>query len=329
MGTFDKRAIGSFRTVFDLNCRFYGVIVRGKTSHRSCIELSDHVNINAISPVSNIYRGYQCRNMIFEIPYVQASLTVAREKNLKKKKPNIYPIKISQPGVDGDKYEWPLCRKNNIYGPNYRSKHGHKYYVSYSDRSDAIQVIDKSNPIWRVCPLIARTIVSGNHKSDSISALEHVVHDNKKSYDCGGQIFTDYYVQEVYTTMMKAISGRQLSDLNKHYHHRFVKVAQVDATNKIWIWHLRITETDFQYSEAKTGYILAMSQKYQLIGVYKVRKGVYVQCNKKHDSTGYSTKGTVFDVDLNEDYAHCERCKDDTGCGCEETLHDPKRRKIL
>ncbi|EPQ63086.1 putative secreted effector protein [Blumeria graminis f. sp. tritici 96224] len=83
--------------------------------------------------------------MIFEIPYVQASLTVAREKNLKKKKPNIYPIKISQPGVDGDKYEWPLCRKNNIYGPNCRRTSKSKYSLDSNhfkiDRSTVISIM--------------------------------------------------------------------------------------------------------------------------------------------------------------------------------------------
>ncbi|SZF04337.1 unnamed protein product [Blumeria hordei] len=326
--TFDNRVTGNFRTVFDLHCRFYGVIIRGEVSHRSCIELSDIIDTNVISLASNIFRGYKCQSLIFGEPYVQASITAARERNFKKTKPKAYPVRFSQTGIDGYKYEWPLCRKNVIYGPQYISKHRPKYYVSYADGSDNVQVIDKSNPIQRVCPLIARKIVFGSHHSDSISAQERVVYDKKKSYDCSGQIFTDYYIQEVYTMMMNVISGRQY-DLNRPHYVRFVKISQIDATNKIWIRHLRITETDFEDSDAKTRYILAMSHQYQLIGVYQVRKDEYVQCNTKNDSIDSSTKKIVFNIDLNEVNAQCERCNDDTGCSCEENFHDPKRHRIL
>ncbi|CCU77308.1 putative Bgh-specific protein [Blumeria hordei DH14] len=282
-----------------------------------------------ISPVSNIYRGYKCQSMIFEESYVQASITAARKKFVTKTMPNAYPIMVSKSRVDGYKYEWPLCRKNVIYGSQYRSKHRLKHYVSYADGSDNFQVIDKSHPTQTVCPLIARKIVFGSYHSDSISAQELVVHDKKKSYDCSGQIFTDYYIQEVYAMMRNVLSGRQLSDVNKHHHLRFVKISQIDATNKIWIWHLRITETDYQRSEAKTRYILAMSHQYQLVGVYQVRNDEYVQCNTKNDSIESSTKINVEDLTLNEGITQCERCKDDTRCSCEENLHDPKRHRIL
>ncbi|CCU82457.1 CSEP0463 putative effector protein [Blumeria hordei DH14] len=329
--TFDNRITGTFRTVFDLYCRFYGVIIRGETSHRSCIELSDIIDTNVISLASNIFRGYKCQSLIFGEPYVQASITAARERNFKKTKPKAYPVRFSQTGIDGYKYEWPLCRKNVIYGPQCR-----RTSKSYSN-------LDSNHlKIYRSTGL-TRKIVFGSHHSDSISAQERVVYDKKKSYDCSGQIFTDYYIQEVYTMMMNVISGRQY-DLNRPHYVRFVKISQIDATNKIWIRHLRITETDFEGisilpsfmysakvedSDAKTRYILAMSHQYQLIGVYQVRKDEYVQCNTKNDSIDSSTKKIVFNIDLNEVNAQCERCNDDTGCSCEENFHDPKRHRIL
>ncbi|CAD6502252.1 BgTH12-02491 [Blumeria graminis f. sp. triticale] len=322
----DIRSVGDYRTVFDIYCRFYGVIIRGKTSHSSCIELSDSIDTNVISPGSNIYRGYKCQTMMFRETYVQASLKQAKKTKLKRSRLKKYPVKVSRPGEDGDAYEWPLFPNNIIY-KSYGILNRHlKYFASYSDVGHDVQVYEKSKYAKRECPLMTKTIVSGTRHSNSISPHERVVHDEKKSYDCSGQIFTDYYIQEVNTMMRNVISGRYYSEF-KNYYYRSVNILKIDAINKVWAWNLRVPETEFQNSGAIISYILAMNQAYQMVGIYQVMKGEYAQCSTKYESTGSSTNSMVSDLDLNQVYSPCKRCKDDTGCSCEENWHDPKRQK--
>ncbi|CAD6502279.1 BgTH12-02517 [Blumeria graminis f. sp. triticale] len=322
------RYTGNFWTVFDINCEFYGVVIRGETGHRSCIELSNQIDTNMISPDRKEYKGYKCQRMIFGESYVQASLLAAREVNISKSQEKGYPIKISRPGVEKCMYEWPLFQNNLIYRSCCIIKRRSKHFIWFEDESDQVRVIETVESSWAVCPLITKTIVSRTEHFNSITARERVDHDNKKSYDCSGRIFTDYYIQEVYSTLKNLISSGRHPKFKKSNYPQLVNIAKIDATNKVWTWRLRIPEADFQNSEIKISYMLIMSQEYQIHGVYRVNKEAFIQCKAKYEPTISQAKDTFLNMDLNKGYPSCERCKDVTGCSCEVNWQDPKRQKI-
>ncbi|CAD6502318.1 BgTH12-02553 [Blumeria graminis f. sp. triticale] len=326
--TFDIRFAGNFRVVFDVRCRFYGVVMRRETNHEHCIELSEKGKANNISPGLKEYKGYRCMGTIFTESYVRSSAIASWQVILGGPDAHRYPFRVSSPNAGQDLFEWPLLKNDEIYGINDRKKRRLIYFVWHKNKGDPIQVIYRSKKLSYTCQFITMNIVPRAHFFDSIGAHELMVNKNKKSYDCHGQTFTDYYIKEIQFTIKNVQADSHSNKFKKNKYPRQTKIDQIESEKLFWIWHLRSSEADFQMSNIPTRYFLIMNLEYEIIGVYYMKNTSYTKCNEKSVQTISEANNVVSSLDLNNDHPCCERCKDPTGCSCEENWHAPKRQKI-
>ena len=326
--TSDIRIAGNIRVVFDFRCRFYGVVMRRESNYEHCIELSGKRKANNISSDLKEFRGYRCMGTIFTEAYVRSSTKASWQVILESPNVQRYPFRFSSPNAGQDLHEWPLFKNNEIYAANIRHKRRLLYFVWHKNKGEPIQVIYRSKKLSYTCKFITMNIVPRAHIFDSIGAHKLIVNENKKSYDCHGQIFMDYYIKEIQFTIRNIQADGDYNKFKKNKYPRLMKINQIQSEKIVWTWHLRSSEAGFQMSNIPTRYFLIMSHEYEIIGVYYMKNTSYTKCDEKSVQTISEANNVVSSLDLNNDHPCCELCKDPTGCSCEDNWHNPKRQKI-
>ncbi|CCU82470.1 putative effector protein [Blumeria hordei DH14] len=334
---------GNNRVVFDVRCRFHGVVTRRETNYEHCIELSEQRKTNIITIGPKEYKGYRCKETIFTEKYVRSSAMASWQANLEAPDAHRYPYRFSSPLLGTDLYEWPIFKNDLIFEINNRLRRPAHYFVWYKNKGDPIQVIFRSTNLSYTCKFITMNIVPHTHYHDSVGSHQLTINMNKKSYDCNGQIFTDYYLKEIQSLTKNLKADSNYKKFIKNKYPKLMKINQIKSEEMVWIWRLRISEGEREsmsvlllfmgsandkVSKIQTRYFLIMSYEYEIIGVYYTQNDSYTACNKNLDQTISEANDVVSRLDLNNDYPCCERCKDPTGCSCEENWHIPKRQKI-
>lgn len=119
-----------------------------------------------------------------------------------------------------------------------------------------MRVINQWKGSRQDCSRETTLIESSAYDSNIIGAQELTIHDNKKSYDCSGQIFRDKYIQEIYSKIKSELADWSLNNSRRDTYPKLVDIGLGNNIGMVWIWVLRIEEAD-SLSKSKLPFFLA------------------------------------------------------------------------
>ncbi|EPQ63088.1 BgtAc-30687, partial [Blumeria graminis f. sp. tritici] len=306
------------------------------------MKLSDRQDFDNFATNLKEYQIHKCDNVAFGENYLKDSVTAACEAGLNPHRQR-YPLVHAKTQSKSTIYKWPLHYHDIIHG-SLRRKHFHlKYFVLYTHENGPMRVIEIFRKLTKECSLDKKIIPPGTYDFDTIGAQESTIYDDKKSYDCSGQIFTDKYIQEILSTLKSEIIGSSNPSFRRDKYPVLEDIGQENALGVVWTWQLRIQETDsisifgpplffafanLKVSESNERYILAIDKNFQTFNVYYVRDRKYTVCEPKYQQVTSIPEYSPYNPEFNIECPDCGQCRYSTEWRCENNLANQKRRKI-
>ncbi|CCU82471.1 putative Bgh-specific protein [Blumeria hordei DH14] len=317
-------------------------MIRRENHHEHCMKLSDRQDFDNFDTNLEEYEIHKCKNVVFGETYLKASVKAACEAG-RKPHTHRYPLKYGETPLKRTIYKWPLHYNNKIHGMHRKKSYHLKYFVLYIHEDGPMHVIETSKKLSKDCSLKKKVIPPSAYDSNIIGAQESLNYDDKKIYDCRGQIFTDKYIQEVFLAVKSETSGSNDPSLRKDEYTLLENIGEENASDLVWIWYLRVREADFRSmfgppfflafanlkgSSSIEKYVLAVDKNYQTFNVYYFENRKYIACNSGYKQvtsiSEYSPDSPEFSVECPD----CGKCRYHIKWKCENNLADQKRQKI-
>ncbi|VDB86315.1 BgtAc-30459 [Blumeria graminis f. sp. tritici] len=271
----DIRFTGIYRTVFDINCRFHGVVIRRENNHEDCIKFLDRKEFDNFGMKLEEYEIHKCDRAVFGETYLKASIKVACEASLNPRS-NRYPLVHAESPSKIITYRWPLRQNDKIHESHRGSDYHFRYFVLYTHEGGPVRVIENGRISWQTCPSEKKIIPPSTYESNIIGALEGIVYEDKKSYECSGQVFTDKYIQEVFSKIKTELQDWSNNPTRRDKYPQLKHIGQENAVDMVWMWYLRIREADFMKSNER--YVLAVDRNLESFNVFYVEDRKYTVC---------------------------------------------------